>query len=151
MKKLIFFVLILTVFFCSKDSFAQPVKDIAKYYEIVSVPYSVPDNDELHFSDIAFKFGWNDKAPYTIAIQFINHGYSSRKLKFAIKDVTSNKTIILDTIHNSRFGSELLKANATSNIWSGVVDNVKDSFSLHVWDSDGDEFDKVPISIKDQQ
>lgn len=151
MKKLYFSALFLTVIFFSKEGYAQQVKDISKGCEIVSVPYSLPDNDELHFLDVTFRFGWNNKAPYTIAIQFINHGYSSRKFKFAIKDVTSNKTIILDTVHNSRFGSELLKANATGNIWSGVVDNIKDSFSLHVWDSDGDEFDKVPISIKDQQ
>jgi hypothetical protein len=59
--------------------------------------------------------------------------------------------IILDSVRNSRFGSETLRANSESAIWSGPVSNAKDSFSLHVWDSDGDEFDKVPISISDQQ
>ena len=100
---------------------------------------------------VDFRFGWTSKAPFTIAIQFVNHAYANRKFKFAIKDVTSNKMIVLDTLHNSRFGSEALKANSVGIIWSGLVDNIRDNFSLRVWDSDGDEFDKVPISISDQK
>jgi hypothetical protein len=130
---------------------AQPVKNLAKYCEIVSVPYSVPDDDKQHFVDISFRFGWNAKAPSSIAVQFVNHGYTGIKFKFAIEDVTTKKMIILDSAHNSRFGSETLRANSESAIWSGPVTDTKDSFSLHVWDSDGDEFDKVPISISDQQ
>jgi hypothetical protein len=133
------------------DLHAQQVKDLSKNYKIVSVPYSVPDDDRRNFADVDFRFGWNNKAPYTIAIQFVNHGYATRKFKFAIKDVTVKKTVILDTVHNSRFGYETLKPNSKSNVWFGLVDNIKDSFSLRVWDSDGDEFDKVPISISDQQ
>jgi hypothetical protein len=127
------------------------VKDLSKNYGIVSVPYSVPDNDKLHFQNVDFRFGWNNKEPYKIAIQFVNHGYSTRKLKFAIKDVTSKKMIILDPIHNSRFGTETLKANSVGIVWAGPIDNNQDSFSLRVWDSDGEEFDKVAISIKDQE
>jgi hypothetical protein len=141
----------LTVIFCSKEVYAQPVKDIAKKYPIISVPYTLPDNDQQNFAEVYFRFGWASKEPYTIAIQFANHAYQSHQFKFAIKDVTTNKMVLLDTAHNSRFGSENLKANSTGTIWSGTVDNINDSFSLHVWDSDGDEFDKVPISIKDQQ
>jgi hypothetical protein len=65
--------------------------------------------------------------------------------------VTTNKIVLLDSVHNVRFGTETLKANSTSAIWSGPVDNINDSFSLRVWSGDGDEFDKEPISIKDQQ
>jgi hypothetical protein len=151
MKKFYFFVLLLAVVFGAKDLFAQQVKDLSKYYEIVSVPYSVPDNDQENFADVDFRFGWNSKAPYKIAIQFVNHGYTLRKFKFAIKDVTSKKTVILDPVHNSRFGTESLKPNSESDIWSGPVNSNKDSFSLRVWDNNGDEFDKVPISISDQQ
>ena len=59
--------------------------------------------------------------------------------------------VILDPVHNARFGTETVRQNSEGKIWSGSVDNPKDSFSLHVWDSDGDEFDKIPISINDQQ
>jgi hypothetical protein len=59
--------------------------------------------------------------------------------------------IVLDAIHNSCFGSETLSENSESIIWSGSVDDIKDSFSLRVWNSNGDEFDKEPISIKNQQ
>ncbi len=151
MNKLIFSTVLVTVILFTKDLYAQQVKDLSKNYGIVSVPYSVPDNDKLHFQNVDFRFGWNNKEPYKIAIQFVNHGYSTRKLKFAIKDVTSKKMIILDPIHNSRFGTETLKANSVGIVWAGPIDNNQDSFSLRVWDSDGEEFDKVAISIKDQE
>jgi hypothetical protein len=151
MKNLYFSVLLLIMIFAAKYLYAEPVKNLAKYCETVSVFYSVPDDDKQHFVDINFRFGWNAKAPSLIAVQFVNHGYTARKFKFAIQDVTTKKMITLDAVHNSRFGSETLKANSESAIWSGPVSNIKDSFSLHVWDSDGDEFDKVPISISDQQ
>ena len=151
MKRLYIPVFLLIAIFFAKDLHAGQGKDISKYYGLVSVPYSVPDNDRQHFADVNFRFGWKSKTPFKIAIQFVNHGYASRKFKFAIKDITSNKVVILDTVHNSRFGSENLKPSSVGMIWSGLVDNIKDSFSLHVWDSEGEEFDKVPISIKDQQ
>jgi hypothetical protein len=151
MKKLALFLAVLTASFASHSLWAQPAKEFAKDYKILSVPYSVPDNDQQHFADVDFRFGWNSKKPYKIAIQFVNHSYSTRKLKFAIKDVTSKKMVLLDSVHNTRFGTETLKPNSTSGVWAGPIDNIKDSFSLHVWDSDGDEFDKVAISISDQQ
>jgi hypothetical protein len=57
----------------------------------------------------------------------------------------------LDPAHQSRFGSEILKSSSKGLIWSGPIDDVNDSFSLHVWDGDGDEVDKKPISIKDNK
>jgi hypothetical protein len=151
MKNLYFSILFLSIIFYSNNLFAQPAKDIAKKYPVVSVPYTLPDNDQQNFADVYFRFGWPAKPPYTIAVQFANHAYKTRKLKFAIKDVTTNKIVLLDSVHNVRFGTETLKANSTSAIWSGPVDNINDSFSLRVWSGDGDEFDKEPISIKDQQ
>lgn len=151
MKRLFKFVLFLAIVLAIKTLNAQETKDLSKYCEIVSVHYSLPDNDQQNFADVDFRFGWNRKAPQTIAIQFVNRSYSIRKFKFAIKDVTSKKMILLDAVHNSRFGSEELKPNSESVIWSGPVNDIKDSFSLHVWNSNGDEFDKEPISINDQQ
>ena len=151
MKQLYFLTLLLITIFGAKDLCAQPTKDLSKCYPIVSASYPVPDNAQQHFADVNFKFGWSNKVPYTIAIQFLNHSYVSLKFKFAIKDVTSKKMIVLDPVHNSRFGSEMLKENSPGVIWAGLVDNIKDSFSLHVWDSDGDEFVSDPVSIKDKK
>jgi hypothetical protein len=151
MKRMSFIILFLAATFSARGLFAEQVKDLLKKYPVVSVPYTLPDNDQQNFADVYFRFGWSSKPPYTIAVQFANHAYKTRKLKFAIKDVTTNKTVLLDAVHNVRFGTETLKANSTSAIWSGPVDNINDSFSLRVWSGDGDEFDKEPISIKDQQ
>ncbi|SRR5665213_717837 len=151
MKRQNSLVLILVLIFWVKALCAQEVKDLSKYCEIVSVHYSLPDNDQQNFADVDFRFGWNSKTPATIGVQFVNRSYADRKFKFAIKDVTSKKIVILDKIHNSHFGSAALKANSESVIWSGSVDNINDSFSLHVWNANGDEFDKEPISIKDQR
>jgi hypothetical protein len=151
MKKRLFSIPLLAVIFCAGYLFSGQEADLLKKYPIVSVYYSVPDNDQRNFADVVFRFGWSKKPTSKIAIQFVNRGYSDRKLKFAIKDVTSKKMVVLDTAHNSRFGTEMLKANSTGAIWSGLVDDINDKFSLRVWDSAGDEFDKVPICIKDQQ
>lgn len=151
LKKLLSFILILTMFFGAKKVCAQSINDITKKYSIVSEPYTFTDNDQQNSSDVYFRFGWPVKAPYVIAIQFVNHGYRTQKFKFAIKDVTLNKMVILGTVHKSTSGYETLNPNAQGIIWSGPVDNINDSFSLHVWDSSGNEFDKVPISIKTQE
>jgi hypothetical protein len=58
--------------------------------------------------------------------------------------------IVIDKVHHSPFGTETLKPDAISKIWSGPVDNINDVFLLRVWDSDGDEFDSSPVSIGDQ-
>lgn len=151
MKKPFFAVFLLIAFLGLGPLGAEPQDELAQKYDVVSVTYSVPDNDQKHFTDVAFRFAWKNKKPYQIAVQFTNHGYADRKIKFAIKDVTKKKMILLDKEHNSRFGTEMLKAGSVSAVWSGPVDNINDDFSLHVWDSDGDEFDKVAVSIKDQQ
>jgi hypothetical protein len=151
MKNLTLAISILAAFFCAKGLCAQAAKDLSKACKTVSVPYSVPDNDKRNFADVYFSFGWNDKKPYTISVQFVNHGYANRKIKFAIKDVTAKKMVVVDRSHNARFGTETVKANSKGAIWSGTVEDIKDSFSLHVWDSEGNEFDKVAVSISDQQ
>lgn len=151
MKKFSLSILLLTALMTSNNLGAKERNALAKNYSTVSVLYSVPDNAQQNFSDVYFRFGWNAKAPYKIALQFVNRSYSSRKLKFAIKDVTSKKMVVLDATRNTRFGLETLKANSEGALWSGPVDNVKDSFSLRVWNSDGDTLDTEPISIKDQQ
>ena len=130
---------------------AQSAIPLSKTFKIVSVSYSVPDNEQGNFVDVYFRFGWNDKSPYVIALQFANNGYVNRKIKFAIKDMTSQKMIPLDPVHKTIFASESLKSNGSGAIWSGPIENNKDSFSLHVWNSDGVEFVKVPISLKDQE
>ncbi len=150
MKKLFSSALILIVIFCTKDLCSREVGGLSKYYETVSMSYPVPDNDKKNFPDVDFRFGWNSKAPFRIAVQFVNRGYKDRKLKFAIKDVTSKKMIVLDGTHRSRFGSEMLKADSMGAIWSGPVDNIKDGFSLCVWNGNGDKFVKAAVSISDQ-
>jgi hypothetical protein len=57
--------------------------------------------------------------------------------------------IVLDAAHKSRFGTELLKVGSEGGVWSGAVDDMKDSLSLHIWDADGDEFEKAPMSLAD--
>ena len=151
MKKILFFALFSILVFCSGPLLCASVDELAKTFPVVSVYYSVPDNDQRNFADVVFRFGWNEKKPYKIAVQIVNRSYSERKIKFAIKDVSSKKMVVLDAARNSRFGTETMKPNSIGAIWSGPVDNVKDSFSLHVWNITGDEFDKVSISIKDQQ
>jgi hypothetical protein len=153
MRKPSFFILFFAVAFCVNGVYAQAQQadDLAKSYGVVSVPYSVPDNEQQNFADVYFRFGWSSQAPAKIAIEFTNHAYAGRKFKFAIKDVTSKKMVVLDPVHKTRFGMVTLNPNSVSAIWSGPVDSTKDSFSLRIWNSDGDEFDKVPISISDQQ
>jgi hypothetical protein len=150
MKKLYFSFLLLTVTFFSKIVCAQPVNELSKMNGTVSGPYALPDNAQQNFSDIYFRFSWNEKKPFKIAIQFSNHSYDSRKLKFAIKDVTTKKMILLDSVHHSSFGYETLNATSVGVVWSGPIDNPKDGLSLRVWNSNGDEFEKEPISITDQ-
>ena len=151
MRKSSLIILILTLAFGAQGIYAGQADSLSKSYATVSVPYSVPDNDQQNFANVDFRFGWNSKAPYKIAIQFTNHAYAGRKFKFAIKDVTSKKMVVLDKVHKTSFAVVNLTPNSVSAIWSGPVDDVKDSFALRIWNSDGDEFDKVPISISDQQ
>lgn len=147
MKFCYFAILLLTVIFATKNMCAQELKPLSKVYGIVSEPYAIPDDDQPDFKDIAYRFGWKRKSPCSIGIQFINSGYVDRTIKFAIQDISLNQMIILDPVHNSRFGSETIKANSYSVIWSGPVDNIKDNFLLRIWNSNGDKFDQAPVSI----
>jgi hypothetical protein len=148
MKSLYVQGLILTLVFYVHGLSAQTIKDPFKsQYGVVSLYCTVPDNDQHHFTDMYFRLGWNGKTPNTIAVQFVNHGYETRKFKFAVKDVTSKKMIVLDMAHNSRFGTETLKAGSEGAIWSGSVDDIKDGLSLHIWTSAGDDLEKAPMSL----
>ena len=147
MKKLYFSVLLLIAILCKKDLPAQGLQDLSKGYQILSVFYNVPDNDQKNFDTVNFRYGWTSRAPYVIAVQFTNAGYADKKLKFAVKDTTSGQFVILDPVHNVFFGTETLKANSDGAIWTGPVDSLKDSFALRIWDSDGDAVDQEPISI----
>ena len=126
---------------------AQEGNDLSKSYPILSVFYNVPDNDKKYFQAVNFRYGWTSQPPYQIAVQFSNPEYSDLKIKFAVKDVTSNQLILLDPTHQAFFGLETLKPLANGQIWSGPVDSLKDQFSLRAWNSDDDEMSQEPISI----
>jgi hypothetical protein len=152
MKKRFFPVFLFFLVLFGNSLGAEEVKAITKYFEVVSKYHPVSNVDQKDPNNLVYyRLGWNTKDSSTIAIQFANLGYGARKLKFAIKDVTSKKLVILDPIHRSRFGLEVLKAESNGKIWSGPIDNIRDGFSLRVWEDDGDEMDKETISIKDKQ
>ena len=150
MQKINLYVLIFIFAFFGKLSYAQVDQDIEKYCEVVSKYYSVSETGQKNFYKIEYRLGWNKKAPYKIAIQFINLGYEGKKIKFSITDLTSKKMVILDAVHNSRVVSETLNPASTGAIWSGQIDGIKDRLSLRVWDKDGNEIDKSPISIRNK-
>lgn len=147
MRKIYFSVLFLFIVFCAKNLCAQNNQDLSTNYQILSVFYNIPGKDQSNFDAVNFRYGWTNQTPYTIAIQFTNAGYSDQKIKFAIKDITSNQTILIDPIHNSYFATETLKANSNGAIWSGEVKDLKDLFALRVWDSNGNAFNQTPVSI----
>jgi hypothetical protein len=130
-----------------KQLHAQDVSNLQDIYPILSIFYNVPDDDQKDFEHLNFRYGWTSQAPYTIAVQFSNAGYDDKILKFAIKDVTLNKMVLIGKIHKSTAGYETLKANSDSVIWSGPIASLKDSFALRVWNSDRHSFDQAPISI----
>jgi hypothetical protein len=147
MKKRYPYILLSVLFFCAKLLDAQEIQYLSKDYPILSVFYNVPDDDRNSFAHLNFRYGWTSQAPYTIAIQFSNAGYDDKILKFAIKDVTLNKMVILGKVHKSTAGFETLKANSDGVIWSGLIANLNDSFALRVWNSDGKSLEQAPISI----
>lgn len=151
MKRLYFAVFLLGLVFSPQGLRGGQPDELTKTYNVVSDYYSVPDNDRFNFADVHFRFALATKKPYKIAIQFSNASYGDKKIKFAIKDVTKNKMILLDPVHKSNFGTEMLKVNSVSAIWSGPISNISDEFSLHVWNDAGDEFDQDPVSIKNKK
>jgi hypothetical protein len=137
---------------CTSGLSAQPSDDISKQYGIVSDYFPLPDKIQNNADKVIFyRLGWNEKKPYTVAIQFVNLGYADRKMKFALKDITTKKMLVLDKTHNSRFGTELLKSNSKGHIWASPIVDIKDGLLLRVWNNDGDEFDAAPVTIKDQK
>jgi hypothetical protein len=147
MKKLHFSILLSILFICMKQLHAQDVSNLQNIYPILSMFYNVPDDDQKDFEHLNFRYGWTSQAPYTIAVQFSNAGYDDKTFKFAIKDVTLNKMVVLGKLHKSTAGYETLKANSDGTIWSGSITSLNDSFALRVWNSDGKSLDQAPISI----
>lgn len=88
-------------------------------YPILSPFYNVPGSTDERFTHLNFRFGWTDKAPYRIAVQFSNPAYRDQKIKFAIKDLTTDQSVLLDADHNAYFINETLRANSDGSIWSG--------------------------------
>ncbi len=151
MRKLCFYGWLLASILCAQGLRAQEEKDLSKIYEVVSQSAPVAADALKDFNNMIFyRFGWNRKGPPAIALQFVNFGYKDRKLKFAIKDVTSKKMVILDPAGKSPFATEDLKESSRSAIWSGPVDNIHHRFSLRVWEDDGDEIDEDPVSINEK-
>ncbi len=152
MRRSCLLVLALGVVFGMVEWCVAQEDDLAKSFPIVSKFDAALADTQNNLNDlIYYRYGWNNQRPYTIALQFVNFGYRDHKLKFAVKDVTSKKMVLLDAVHHSNFGTETLKASSTGMIWSGPINNVNDRFSLRVWVDDGDEMDKEPMSIKDKK
>lgn len=151
MKKKIFFLLFLVPALLSRGADADEVKDLSKDCEKVSKFMPLLDNPPKDLNNmIYYQWGWNGKKPATINVQFRNLGYGDHKIKFTIKDVAAKKLVVLDPVRNSNFGSETLKPDSKGAIWSGKVSNIKDGFSLSVWDGgDGEAVVKKPISLGD--
>ena len=116
-------------------------------YPILSPTFKVPGSNEVRFQHLNFRLGWTREAPYRIAIQLSNPTYGDQKIKFAVRDLTMNQTVLLDLEHNTYFIQETLHPNQEGTLWSGTVSNLTDSFALKVWDSDGDSFEQTPITI----
>jgi len=151
MKKPMITILFLALLLGAKSMDAQQADVFPKEYTKVTkfLPAAV-NNKPTQEMLVFYRMGWNSKAPASIAIQFANLGYTDWKLKFAVKDVVTKKTVLLDKEHNSTFGTELLKGNTKSTIWVAPVDNIKDGYSVRVWIGEGDEIDLATVSIKDK-
>jgi hypothetical protein len=152
MKKSGLFGLLLLCCLLPKGLGAQEDKDLSKVYEVATPfrPLSADANSDFN-NMVYYHFGWNRKGPAVIALQFVNMGYKDHKLKFAIKDLTAKKLVVLDPARRSNFGTEALKADSKGAIWTGAVKNIRDKFSLHAWEDGGDEMDKDPVSINDKK
>ncbi len=138
---------LLTIFLIAPMAPCQESPYIEDTYPILSPFYNVPGSTDERFTHLNFRFGWTDKAPYRIAVQFSNPAYRDQKIKFAIKDLTTDQSVLLDADHNAYFINETLRANSDGSIWSGEVRNLSDAFALKVWDSEGDSFQQTPVTI----
>ncbi len=123
-------------FFCF-DSFlqGQETQKMEDLYPILSPTFKVPGSNEVRFQHLNFRLGWTREAPYRIAIQLSNPTYGDQKIKFAVRDLTMNQTVLLDLEHNTYFIQETLHPNQEGTLWSGTVSNLTDSFALKVWET----------------
>jgi hypothetical protein len=152
MKKKCFYGSLLAAVLCIGHLGAQDDTAFPKEFNVVSNFHSVPGKDKNDLQNLVYyRFAWRKKAPYAVAIQFVNLGYGERKLKFAVKDITSKKNVVIDPAHQSCFGTEALKESSKGMIWSGPIDSPNDRLSLRVWEDGGDEIDKAPISMNDKK
>ncbi len=125
----------------------QETRALEDVFPIISPSYNLPGSDDTRFQHLNFRFGWTDKAPFQIAVQISNPTYGDQKIKFAVKDLTTSQSVLLDPDHNAYFINETLRPNSEGNIWSGEVKSLSDEFALKVWDANGDSFQKDPITI----
>lgn len=113
--------------------------ELEKNYPVLSSFYPVPNNENQYFKDVYFRLGWKPIKPYQIAVQFTNQSYETVHLKFALKDVTAQKMVILDKAKNTVMGTETLGSISEGALWSAPIDEKKDHFILRIWDKDGNE------------
>ncbi len=139
--------MLLTIFLFAPMAPCQEAKYIENLYPILSPVYKVPGSTDERWTHLNFKFGWTDKAPFRIAVQISNPSYRDQKINFAVKDLTTNQSVLLDEDHNVYFINETLPANLDGSLWSGEVRNLTDAFALKVWDSEGDSYLQTPVTI----
>ncbi len=139
MKKLQLALFALLVLVGSQSWATRQVNELEKNYPVLSAFYPVPDNEKKQFKDVYFRLGWKARKPYRIAVQFTNQSYKTVPLKFALKDVTTQKMVILDKGKNTAVGAETLGSISEGALWSALIQDKKDHFILRVWDKDGSE------------
>jgi hypothetical protein len=142
-----FVFLFLAAFMTAPMAPCQEVPTIEGAYPILSPFYNVPGSTDERFKHLNFRFGWTHTAPYRIAVQISNPTYGEQKIKFAIRDLTTNQTLLLDEEHNAYAINEALPAGMNGQIWSGDIQSLSDAFALKVWDGDGDSFQQTPVTI----
>lgn len=139
--------LLWTALWGARDLQGQQTQDLRENYPIVSPSYNVPGSTEERFPHLNFRYGWTTQAPYQMAVQFSNPTYGDQKIKFAIKDLTTDQFVLLDLSHNAYFINETLHPSADGAVWSGEVNSLSDVFALKVWDGNGDSYQQDPVTI----
>src|SRR5690348_13792409 len=91
---------------CATLALAQVDQDIESLCDLVSAYLPVAKEDAPAFDKLDYRLGWNQKPPYRIFVQFTNLGYAGRKIRFALRDVTSKKQMVLDAAHRSHIVAE---------------------------------------------
>ncbi len=135
--------------FCAGLSSAQVDQDIGKACDVVSAYFPVAGKAAPPLDKLEYRLGWNKKPPYRISVQFTNLGYAGLKIRFALRDVTSKKALVLDAARNSPVVTENVGPASAGAVWSGRLDNLHDRCSLRVWDMDGGEWGEKPVGLQD--